>query len=138
PREDTFRAAVLENPKLLPSLEPFIPAIVHAVVHWTADGRVVHIVHDEQSAITRQRIAQLEEIFSHPHPTLFAASLSGRLEGVTLVDSRTEPRVQVADFLAGAARKIASEELAGRGDPELTSLLRPYVDRFSIWPANTW
>ncbi|HEY6737766.1 MAG TPA: DUF3800 domain-containing protein [Actinopolymorphaceae bacterium] len=138
PREDTFRAAVFENPKLLPSLEPFIPAIVQAVVHWTADGRVVSIVHDEQSAITRQRIAQLEEIFSHPHPTLFAVSLRGRLEGVTLVDSRAEPRVQVADFLAGAARKIASEELAGRGDPELTTLLRPYVDRFSIWPANTW
>jgi hypothetical protein len=41
--------------------------------------------------------------------------------------------VQVADFLAGIARKIASDELNGRGDPVLTALLRPYVDPDSVW-----
>lgn len=41
--------------------------------------------------------------------------------------------MQIADFLAGVARKIASDELNGNGDAELTSLLRPYVDVLSIW-----
>jgi hypothetical protein len=49
------------------------------------------------------------------------------------VDSRTDPRVQVADLLAGVARKVAADELLGRSDPDLTALLRPYVDPASRW-----
>jgi hypothetical protein len=56
-----------------------------------------------------------------------------RLAGLTLVDSRADPRVRVADLLAGVARKIASDELNDRPDPELTALLRPYVDASSTW-----
>ncbi|MGI5134521.1 hypothetical protein [Streptomyces sp. CA-106110] len=41
--------------------------------------------------------------------------------------------MQLADFLAGIARKIASDELNGRGDPTLTALLRPYVEGDSMW-----
>ncbi|MFD0662567.1 hypothetical protein [Thermocatellispora tengchongensis] len=41
--------------------------------------------------------------------------------------------MQVADLLAGAARKIAEDALHGHGDPELTALLRPYVHPRSIW-----
>jgi hypothetical protein len=55
------------------------------------------------------------------------------MSGLRGADSRTDPRVQVADLLAGLARRIASDELLGRGDPELTTLLRPYVDPASIW-----
>jgi hypothetical protein len=75
--------------------------------------------------LTKERIAQLKEIFSKPP--------RGRLTSLRLVDSRSDSRVQVADFLAGAARKIASDELNDRGDAELTALLRPYVDPLSVW-----
>jgi hypothetical protein len=44
-----------------------------------------------------------------------------------------DPRVQIADFLAGVARKVASDELDGRGDAELVALLRTYVDPASVW-----
>ncbi|MGW3460985.1 hypothetical protein ACWDE9_15945 [Streptomyces olivaceoviridis] len=37
-----------------------------------------------------------------------------------------DARVSIADFLAGVARRIASGEPAGTGDPELTACLRPY------------
>lgn len=57
----------------------------------------------------------------------------GPLARLVRVDSMTDSRVQVADFLAGVARKIAEEELEGRGDPELTELLRPYLDTASFW-----
>lgn len=57
----------------------------------------------------------------------------GRLAGLRLVEARLDARVQVADVVAGAARKIASDELNGRGDPKLTALLGPYVDAYSIW-----
>jgi hypothetical protein len=66
-------------------------------------------------------------------PAVLSHSARGRLAGLTLVDSTVDPRVQVADILAGTARKIASDELNDRGDAELTALLRPYVDPHSIW-----
>jgi len=55
-----------------------------------------------------------------------------RLQGLRLVDSRGDARVQLADFLAGIARVIASDELNERGDPHLTALLRPYVGASSV------
>jgi hypothetical protein len=49
------------------------------------------------------------------------------------VDSRTDPRVQLADLLAGAARHISTGELHGVGTPGLTLLLRPFVSPNSLW-----
>lgn len=133
PHADSFRAQLLDNPKMIPALDPLIPAIVQAVVYWGEGRKPVSIVHDEHTALTEERIAQLKEIFSKPHPTPLRYSPRGRLTSLRLVDSRSDSRVQVADFLAGVARKIASDQLNDRGDAELTALLRPYVDSFSIW-----
>lgn len=121
PAAEAFRVQLVDNPKAIPALDPLMPAILRAVAHWCADGRPVSIVHDEQPSLTDDRIAQLME------------KLDGRLAGIRFVDSRSDPRVQVADFLAGVARRIASEELNTRGDAELTALLRPYVDPTSTW-----
>lgn len=121
PRAEAHRARLLAAPVPLPALDPLIPAIVRAVEHWGADGRPVAIVHDQQVTLSAGRVARLK------------ATVGDRLSGVTLADSRSDARVQVADVLAGAARKIASDELNGQGDAELTALLRPYVDPRSIW-----
>ncbi|MEU0564683.1 hypothetical protein ABZ297_04680 [Nonomuraea sp. NPDC005983] len=125
PRVDAFRARLLDDPAVMPPLDPLLPAIVQAVVHWGAGGEPVSIVHDRQTMLTEERVTQLKGIF--------AASPTGGLTGLRLVVSRTDPRVQVADLLVGAARQIAEDELNGQGDAELTALLRPYVDAFSIW-----
>jgi hypothetical protein len=103
------------------ALDPQIPAIARAVELWSAGGNPVEVIHDEQPVITEDRIVELKEL------------LNGRLAGLRLVDSRDDARVQVADFLAGVARKISSEELGGRGDAALTALLRPYIDPGSLW-----
>ncbi|WP_245899270.1 hypothetical protein [Nonomuraea indica] len=110
-----------DRPPALPSLDPLIPAIAGAVAHWGAGGVPVSIVHDRQTLLTDERIALLK------------ALLGPSLAGLRLVDSRTDTRIQVADLLAGAARKIAEDELLGHGDPELTALLHPYVTPASIW-----
>jgi hypothetical protein len=109
-RADTFRAGPAEV-----TLDPLIPAVAAAVAHWGADGGPVTVVHDRQNALSGDRVARLAP---------------ARLR---LVDSRADARVQLADVLAGAARRIASAELNGHGDAELTALLRPYVDRSSTW-----
>ena len=114
---------LMRGTRLVPELDPLLPAIVRLVEHWSEDGHAVSIVHDRQTALNEERIAWLKEVFAD----------SGRLTGLRLVAARTDARVQVADFLAGVARKIASDELNGRGDAVLTALLRPYVDPASVW-----
>ncbi|MBF8193472.1 hypothetical protein ITP53_48930 [Nonomuraea sp. K274] len=121
PRVADFRARLLADPHVFPALDPLIPGIVHAVAHWGRGGEPVTVVHDRQTTLTEERVAELRHL------------LGGRLAGLRLVESTLDARVQVADVMAGAARKIASDELNGRGDPGLTALLRPYVDGSSIW-----
>lgn len=108
-----------------PALDPLVTALVWTVAYWSAGGRSVSIVHDEQRALTAERIAQVNEI------------LGPWLTGVRFVDSRTDPRVQVADFLAGVAGRVAREVLRGEPDEELVALLEPYVDAHSIW-RESW
>ncbi|MGI5460623.1 hypothetical protein ACQEWB_47150 [Streptomyces sp. CA-249302] len=124
PRADSYRAAILDRPVLVPVLNPLLPAIVRTAAHWSAGGRRVRLVHDRQNMLTPERIAWIEE-------TARRAGIG--LDGVRLVVAREDPRVQLADFLAGIARKIASDVLHGRADPVLTALLRPYVDPASVW-----
>jgi hypothetical protein len=109
-------AAYRARPASDPGLDPLVPAVIHTVRYWSGEGTPVELVHDEQLALTPERVLQLK------------ATLGPRLAGVRFVDSRSDARVQIADFLAGVARRIASDELNGRGDPGLTTLLESFVD----------
>jgi hypothetical protein len=96
-----------------PPLEPLVPALAETLLFWSAGERSVAVVHDEQSALTRGRVARLgtflaEAVSPAPPP----------LRSFLQVDSRDDPRVQVADLLAGIAR---------RRTPKLNELLAPYV-----------
>ncbi|WP_329793192.1 NAD-dependent protein deacetylase of SIR2 family [Lentzea sp. DG1S-22] len=101
------------------ALDPLFPAILRAVAQW---GGPVSIVHDQQLSLTGGRIRQLEQA-------------APRLRSLTLADSRQDARVQVADFLAGIARRVAEEELHGRPDREVIELLRPFVVGPGMWHA---
>ncbi|MEV4150895.1 DUF3800 domain-containing protein [Amycolatopsis sp. NPDC049691] len=118
-----YRARLATDPGLVPVLDPLVPAVIHTVRHFSANGTPVVLVHDEQLALTGERVLQLK------------ATLGHRLAGVRFVDSRSDARVQVADFLAGVARRIASDALNGRGDPRLSTLLESFVDAESVWNA---
>ncbi|WP_051865750.1 hypothetical protein [Streptomyces griseus] len=127
----SYRARITNGPApLIPVLDPLLPAIVRTAAHWSSGGRPVTLVHDRQNMLTPDRIAWIEE----------TARLHGvRLAGFRLVVAREDPRVQLADFLAGIARKIASDELNGHGDPALSALLRPYVGTTSVWgDVSSW
>ncbi|MDX8031636.1 DUF3800 domain-containing protein [Lentzea sp. BCCO 10_0856] len=105
------------------TLDPLFPAILRAVAQWQISGDgPVSIVHDQQLSLTDGRIRQLKK-------------LAPRLESLTLTDSRHDARVQVADFLAGIARRVAEEELNGRPDLEVIGLLRPFVVGPRMWHA---
>jgi hypothetical protein len=116
----SFNDLVRAHPELA-ALDLHIPAITKAVAYWSTDGNPVAIVHDQQNLLTEQRLLLLKDM------------LGSSLASLRFVDSRDDARVQIADFLAGVARRIASDELNGHGDAELAGLLRSYVD-----PASSW
>ena len=127
------RARLLEDHVLEPVLEPLIPALVRTVLHWSRGLQPVAIIHDEQSALTERRMRRIEQILAAPPLEVIRLPARGHFIRLRQVDSRTDPRVQVADLLAGVARRVAADELLGRGDPDLTALLRPYLDSASRW-----
>jgi hypothetical protein len=111
--EDLMLRLIDDDPTIPPPLEPMIPALANTVLFWSAGERSVAVIHDEQSALTRHRVARLAAYLaetSTPPPLL----------GVTQVDSKIDPRVQVADLLAGITRR-KPPELAGLLDPYLTT-----------------
>lgn len=111
--EEVMVRLIDADPAFPPPLEPLVPALAETLLFWSAGERSVAVVHDEQSALTRGRVARLgaflaEAVSPAPPP----------LRSFLQVDSRDDPRVQVADLLAGIAR---------RRPPKLNELLAPYV-----------
>ncbi len=85
-----------------PPLEPMLPALAETVLFWSGGRRQVLVVHDEQSALTAGRLRRLQQALAD------GAGLPGAvtpLAGLVMVDSRDDARVQVADLLAGVARR---------------------------------
>jgi hypothetical protein len=125
PAAAAVRATLKAAPKLATLLEPVVPALARAVAMWSPGEGTLSVVHDDQSAVTPERVAAI-------------AAGTGLVE-LTLVDSRTDPRVQVADLLAGVARRLAGDLLAARSHPDddLTTLLRPTIDLESTWSDPT-
>ena len=114
-----------------PPLEPLLPALAETVLFWGCGRRRVLVVHDEQSALTAYRLTRLQEALTDGHaPTAGGRDTRGPgrtpsvLAGLVTVDSRDDPRVQVADLLAGLARRSAP---AARG-----ALLGPFLSPTSL------
>ena len=116
--EEVMVRLIDDDPAFPPPLEPLVPALAETLLFWSAGERSVAVVHDEQSALTRGRVARLgtflaEAVSPAPPP----------LRSFLQVDSRDDPRVQVADLLAGIAR---------RRTPKLDELLAPYLQARAV------
>jgi hypothetical protein len=128
PVEHAALTVLVQRDRAAAPLDPIVPALADVLQRWGSSGRPLWIVHDVQAALTDRAIR-----------AAVAARANGAtaaLAGIRFVDSQDDVRVQMADFLAGAARRIGSEALAGQGDPSLVDLIAPYVSPRSIWPAT--
>jgi hypothetical protein len=106
------------DPSIPPPLEPMLPALAETVLFWTGgDRRPVLVTHDEQSALTAARLRRLQHVLAE-------AAGTSPLAGLLMVDSRDDPRVQVADLLAGMARRLPDTVDDGP--------LRPFVSAASL------
>lgn len=114
-----------------PPLEPMLPALAETVLFWSRGRRQVLVIHDEQSALTAGRLTRLQQVLADgaglPAAVVEAGGSPVRvspLAGLVTVDSRDDPRVQVADLLAGLARRSAE---SGQDD-----VLQPFLSPTSL------
>ena len=118
-----------------PPLEPMLPALAETVLFWSRGERQVLVIHDEQSALTAGRLRRLQQVLADGAGSSAAGAIEAGaspvrmspLAGLVTVDSRDDPRVQVADLLAGFARRSRQTRYDGLLQPFLspTSLLDP-------------
>ena len=112
-----------------PPLEPMLPALAETVLFWSAGQRQVLVIHDEQSALTAGRLRRLQQVLADGAGSSAAGAAASParvspLAGLVTVDSRDDPRIQVADLLAGVARRSPE---AGEDGP-----LRPFLSPTSL------
>jgi hypothetical protein len=81
-----------------------LPALAETVLVWSGGERQVLVIHDEQSALTAGRLSRLQQVLADGAGSSPAGV--SPLAGLVMVDSRDDPRVQVADLLAGVARRL--------------------------------
>ncbi|MET8833293.1 hypothetical protein ABZV78_05175 [Micromonospora sp. NPDC004540] len=101
-----------EDRSIPPPLEPMLPALAETILSWSGGQRRVLVTHDEQSALTADRLTRLQRALADEGSAAADADSAGALPagvsplaGLVMVDSRDDPRVQVADLLAGVARR---------------------------------
>jgi hypothetical protein len=111
---DVLSRMTRDDRSIPPPLEPMLPALAETVLFWSGGQRQVLVIHDEQSALTADRLRRLQR-------TLAFADGVSPLAGLVTVDSRDDPRVQVADLLAGVARRLPP-----------TGLLSPFLSPTSL------
>jgi hypothetical protein len=118
-----------EDRSIPPPLEPMLPALAETVLFWSAGQRQVLVIHDEQSALTASRLRTLQQVLTDgvgspvagAHDAGAPSARMSPLVGLVPVDSRDDPRVQVADLLAGVARRLANIGDVGLLQPFLSS-----------------
>lgn len=131
-RAEAFREQLFDDPQVIRPADPLMPAILRQAEYW---GPGAEIAHDRQNLLTRRRIELIKA--------------GGSLRTLRLVDSAADPRVQLADMLAGVVRVAATAELQASeeprprregapnlrvpDDPTLTELVGPYLDDRPVW-----
>ncbi|WP_150109929.1 DUF3800 domain-containing protein [Crystallibacter crystallopoietes] len=136
---EDFQRQLEDEEFIIPNLDPVVPGAVQTARTWhERTNRPIQLVHDQQSVFTPTRVQAIISQVNRVDSSLGIRLEALPLVGISQVDSTNDPRVQVADLLAGIGRTVALAALARKPHPS-ASLLRPFVDSFSIWgDETTW
>lgn len=130
---DDFKQFVLDEPEALPSLDPVAAAIPVTARYWYEQTRAdIVLVHDRLAMLTPARIKMMVDYSNRPGTEFVFLVGAVPLRDIRLVDSKDDPRVQVADLLAGVGRWAGRHALM-TGDQDAASLARPFISPASIW-----
>lgn len=111
-------------------LEPMLPTLFVVATTW--HQRFLGAEFDLHIDEYRQLTPLMLDILKATAATLYGV----QLREIVQTNSASDPRVQVADWIAGAGRIAAGEAFSGRGS-RLSNLIRPLVDADSMRSPNS-
>ncbi|RKT36829.1 hypothetical protein DEU34_1357 [Microbacterium sp. AG1240] len=119
----------------LRTMDPLISAVGAAVHFWASiSGKPIELIHDAAKELTPVKIEWAKRSLARPEDIAPSRQgLASELTDVRLVDSKEDPRVQVADLLAGIGR-IVGESIVNEQQHPLGPSLLPMASGASLWP----
>lgn len=127
------------DPSAPPTMDPLFAAVPATAFEWADRGsRRLHVLQDEQAALTPQRLETMKHFIVNPLPEFVWRQPAITHIDVELKDSRTDPRIQVADLVAGVGRAYAEPLLNRTGRVGCVDMPQ-FVGRLSVWAhESSW
>lgn len=125
----------LENGIEMRALDPLETSLYQLALEWYARlKRPISIFHDEQTALTKPMLDRILLVANRGTPAGFGLpSLKIELVDIKHVDSKSDPRIQLADISAGFCRQMAESALKGEASDESLDQIRHMVHFNSLW-----
>jgi hypothetical protein len=131
----------------IPDLDPAPPCLVALSHAWAADGEPFGILHDDRTELRRWE-PFLAEFWRERDDVQTFVLYDGRtityplpVTSLSMAASHTDPRLQVADLVAGAIQMVLNAEVGIRSDPTFAATLRndtpimSWLIHGSVWPT---
>ncbi|TFC19720.1 hypothetical protein E3O19_01800 [Cryobacterium algoritolerans] len=117
----------------LPALDPLPTSLAQIARFWhESSDRPIRVRHDVSPALRPETVDAL--VFSPRNPGEFVRLAPPvPLVEIVQVISESDPRIQVADLIAGFGAKVAMNALENSASPEDLRLLHPFLDQNSLW-----
>lgn len=114
----------------LRELDPLMPTMSAVARNWAmrTDGTPFEFLADTYSGLTPTVTEWVTESSRLPLVVAGNALPAADLRGITLADSRTDARIQLADILAGVGREVARLAMDGVFDDELQVAVHEMLD----------
>ena len=134
---DELVAHFVEDPDQIPTIDPLFAGLPATARFWhDRYGRPVQIIHDRQTTLTPSRVEQLMLFASVSHPEFLSFAPRFQIVGIEQVDSKSDPRVQLADLVSGVSRRMA-EEILFPDEFEQTNLPIGAIRKFILQDSVT-
>lgn len=137
---DDFQKA-LEEGLALKTLDPLQTTLYQLAYTWHGVlKQPIMIMHDQQTALTDNLTKVLLEVANKGVPDgMNLPKIKFPLVDVKQVDSKADPRIQLADIAAGFCRQVAESALQGKATEERLAQIRRLVHFNSLWgDAKSW
>jgi hypothetical protein len=129
------------NGDLTKNLDPLQTSLMELAYDWSHRlQRPIRIMHDAQNGLTEQVMKAVMTAATKKVPAEY--NLPDRrcnLVGIKHIDSKADPRIQLADIAAGFTRQVAESALKGSADKERLTQIQRLVHINSIWgDSQSW
>lgn len=137
---DDFQKA-LETGLAQKTLDPLQTTLYQLAYTWHGVlKQPIMIMHDQQTALTENLMKLLLEVANKGIPSGYnLPRIKFPLVDIKQIDSKADPRVQLADIAAGFCRQIAEGALEGKASEERLAQVRKLVHFNSLWgDPSSW